>query len=229
MGSMISAMMNTEVFYAMPKEEKLYTERYDVKAGRWPENRNECVLVLSIEGKISDQLAYTLGLRDYAELDDMIGEFTAGKDVSVPEDFGTYSYDKILGKTFKVINKSDCYEYDEQYQLWKDKTDDEAYMKQLVAEGEDLKIVGIVQSLSENAGGVLSNGINYPESLTQHVIEQAKNSVIVKDQMNRPDTNVFTNEAFGAKDSEGGFDLTSLFQMDTDALQSMFSFDASVL
>ena len=35
-------------------------ERYDVKAGRWPENRNECVLVLSIEGKISDQLAYTL-------------------------------------------------------------------------------------------------------------------------------------------------------------------------
>ena len=207
MGSMISAMMNTEVFYAMPKEEKLYTERYDVKAGRWPENRNECVLVLSIEGKISDQLAYTLGLRDYAELDDMIGEFTAGKDVSVPEDFGTYSYDKILGKTFKVINKSDCYEYDEQYQLWKDKTDDEAYMKQLVAEGEDLKIVGIVQSLSENAGGVLSNGINYPESLTQHVIEQAKNSVIVKDQMNRPDTNVFTNESFGAKDSEGGFDL----------------------
>ena len=229
MGSMISAMMNTEVFYAMPKEEKLYTERYEVKAGRWPENRNECVLVLSIEGKISDQLAYTLGLRDYAELDDMIGEFTAGKDVSVPEDFGTYSYDKILGKTFKVINKSDCYEYDEQYQLWKDKTDDEAYMKQLVADGEDLKIVGIVQSLSENAGGVLSNGINYPESLTQHVIEQAKNSVIVKDQMNRPDTNVFTNESFGAKDSEGGFDLTSLFQMDTDALQSMFSFDASAL
>ncbi len=229
MGGMISAMMNTEVFYAMPKEEKLYTERYDVKAGRWPENRNECVLVLSIEGKISDQLAYTLGLRDYAELDDMIGEFTAGKDVSVPEDFGTYSYDKILGKTFKVINKSDCYEYDEQYQLWKDKTDDEAYMKQLVAEGEDLKIVGIVQSLSENAGGVLSNGINYPESLTQHVIEQAKNSVIVKDQMNRPDTNVFTNESFGAKDSEGGFDLTSLFQMDPDALQSMFSFDASAL
>ena len=229
MGSMISAMMNTEVFYAMPKEEKLYTERYDVKAGRWPENRNECVLVLSTEGKISDQLAYTLGLRDYAELDDMIEEFTAGKDVSVPEDFGTYSYDKILGKTFKVINKSDCYEYDEQYQLWKDKSDDEAYMKQLVADGEDLKIVGIVQSQSENAGGVLSNGINYPESLTQHVIDQAKNSDIVKDQMNRPDINVFTNEAFGSKDSEGGLDLTSLFQMDTDALQNMFSFDTSAL
>ena len=49
-------------------------------------------------------------------------------------------------------------------------------MKALVNKGEDIKIVGIVQP-SETANGLLlSTGIYYPESLTTHVIEEAKKS-----------------------------------------------------
>lgn len=36
------------------------------------EKYNECVLVLSQDGGMSDFLLYTLGLRDQMELDDMI-------------------------------------------------------------------------------------------------------------------------------------------------------------
>ena len=62
--SMMSSMMSTDVFYEMPENTNLYMDQYDVKAGRWPENYNECVLVLTSGGSISDFMLYTMGLRD---------------------------------------------------------------------------------------------------------------------------------------------------------------------
>ena len=57
--SLMSSMMSTNVFYEMPKTEGLYENQYDVKAGRWPQNYNECVLVLTSDGGMSDFLLYT--------------------------------------------------------------------------------------------------------------------------------------------------------------------------
>ena len=59
--SMMSSMMSTDVFYEMPENDRLYKDQYDVKAGRWPENYNECVVVLTSGGSMSDFLLYTLG------------------------------------------------------------------------------------------------------------------------------------------------------------------------
>ena len=73
--TMFSAAMSTDNFYALPKEEKLYVDKYDIKAGRWPENSRELVLVLYPDSSISDFLLYTLGIRDSAELDQMIKDF----------------------------------------------------------------------------------------------------------------------------------------------------------
>lgn len=74
-------------------------------------------------------------------------------------------------------------------------------MKQLVAGGEDLTIVGIVQPKADASAAMLSSGIAYPAALTQHVIEEAKTSAIVQQQMADPTTNVLTGEPFG--DSKG--------------------------
>lgn len=112
--SLISGIMDTDVFFQMPANADLYRNQYDVKAGRWADNYNECVLVLTSAGSISDFLLYTLGLRDFNELDDMIKSFTNEENIQTPTDFGKYSYDDILGKTFKLVNSSDCYEYDEE-------------------------------------------------------------------------------------------------------------------
>ena len=167
--SMMSTMMSTDVFYEMPAEESLYESQYDVKAGRWPKSYNECVLVLTSNGNISDQMAYTLGLRDPLELEEMIRQFVNEENVEVPETMEDYSYDDIVGMTFRLVNSADYYEYDSQYQVWRDKTDDEEYMKNLVKNGEDITIVGVVQP-SEDANGLLLNtGIGYPVSLTKHV------------------------------------------------------------
>ena len=52
--SLMSSMMSTNVFYQMPSKDSLYKDQYDVRAGRWPKKYNECVLVLTGNGNISD-------------------------------------------------------------------------------------------------------------------------------------------------------------------------------
>ena len=220
--SMMSSMMSTNVFYRMPKNTSLYEKQYDVKAGRWPKKYNECVLVLSQDGGMSDFLLYTLGLRDQMELDDMIKAFASEEEIKTPSSLGTYTYKDILNKKFKLVNQADYYEYDSQYKVWKDKSDNAEYMKKLVADGEDIKIVGIVQPAEGSKATALNMGIGYPYSLMAHVAEEAKNSEIVKQQKASPDINVFTGEKFGEDSGDNGLDMNSLFSVDEDALQKAF-------
>lgn len=220
--SMMSSMMSTNVFYRMPKNTSLYEKQYDVKAGRWPKKYNECVLVLSQDGGMSDFLLYTLGLRDQMELDDMIKAFASEEEIKTPSSLGTYTYKDILNKEFKLVNQADYYEYDSQYKVWKDKSDNAEYMKKLVADGEDIKIVGIVQPAEGSKATALNMGIGYPYSLMTHVAEEAKNSEIVKQQKASPDINVFTGEKFGEDSGDNGLDMNSLFSVDEDALQKAF-------
>ena len=237
--SIMSSTMSTDVFHEMPEDADLYKDQYDVKAGRWPENYKECVLVLTSQGDISDFLQYTLGLRDGKELDDMVQKFMAEEAVETPENEGPYTYDEILGKKFKLVNSTDYYEYDEEYKVWKDKSDNSSYMKKLVKNGEDLTIVGIVQPVEGATASMLTAGICYtmttsntyfkkaPE-LTKHVIEKAASSEIVKQQLADEKINVFTGEEFGKKDNENSkFDMESLFSINADALQEAFQVDLS--
>lgn len=201
--SIMSSTMSTDVFHEMPEDADLYKDQYDVKAGRWPENYKECVLVLTSQGDISDFLQYTLGLRDGKELDDMV-------------------------QKFKLVNSTDYYEYDEEYKVWKDKSDNSSYMKKLVKNGEDLTIVGIVQPVEGATASMLTAGICYTPELTKHVIEKAASSEIVKQQLADEKINVFTGEEFGKEDNENSkFDMESLFSINADALQEAFQVDLS--
>lgn len=226
--SIMSSTMSTDVFHEMPEDADLYKNQYDVKAGRWPENYKECVLVLTSQGDISDFLQYTLGLRDGKELDDMVQKFMAEEAVETPENEESYTYDEILGKKFKLVSSTDYYEYDEEYKVWKDKSDNSSYMKKLVKNGEDLTIVGIVQPVEGATASMLTAGICYTPELTKHVIEKAASSEIVKQQLADEKINVFTGEEFGKEDNENSkFDMESLFSINADALQEAFQVDLS--
>ena len=226
--SIMSSTMSTDVFHEMPEDADLYKDQYDVKAGRWPENYKECVLVLTSQGDISDFLQYTLGLRDGKELDDMVQKFMAEEAVETPENEESYTYDEILGKKFKLVSSTDYYEYDEEYKVWKDKSDNSSYMKKLVKNGEDLTIVGIVQPVEGATASMLTAGICYTPELTRHVIEKAASSEIVKQQLADEKINVFTGEEFGKEDNENSkFDMESLFSINADALQEAFQVDLS--
>lgn len=225
--SMMSNMMSTDVFYQMPSNTNLFKNQYDIKAGQWPTKYNECVLVLTSEGNISDFMLYTLGLKDYKELDTMINQFIKEEEVKVPDNTESYSYDDILNTTFKLINSSDCYEYDTEYNLWRNKSENKEYMKKIVENGEEIKIVGIAQPKEGATATMLRTGIYYPASLLNHVIEKASQSEMVKQQLNSPDINVLTGKRFDDTEKESDFQMSSLIEVDTNAIKSAFKIDES--
>ena len=65
--------------------------------------------------------------------------------MTTPDNIEQPTYDDILGITFKLVQATDYYVHDDEFNVWKDKTDDTDYMRNLVNNGEDVKIVGIVQ------------------------------------------------------------------------------------
>lgn len=225
--SFMSSFMNTDVFYQMPENEGLFRKQYDVKAGRWPKQYNECVLVLTSGGSISDFMLYTLGLRDSLELDEKLRQFLSEEEIETPGSLRPYGYGEFLGISFKLVNAADYYEYDEDYGVWKDKSGDNAYMRDLVRKGEDLTIVGVVQPSKEAAVSILGSGIAYPASLTGHVIEQAASKRIVREQQAKPGFNVLTGNSFGEDNSKSRFQMDSLFTVNEEALRDAFEFDQS--
>ena len=225
----VSSMSNQNVFCEMAEEPSLYEDQYDVKAGRWPDRYDEAVLVLNADGSVSDYALYLLGLLDDAELDNFIREYTKNHNIDLPEDYGTYNYEDFLGLSYKIITSSDLYAYDEDLGFWRSHADDEDYLEQLAAESPALTIVGVVQPKADASSTILPTGVAYTHALTYYTMDHAAESEIVKQQLENPDVNVLTGEPFEADEDSDGFDITSLFSVDTDALQSAFQFDSSKL
>jgi len=227
--SLMSMSMSSDMFSEMSQSD-IVVDQYDVVAGHWPEKENELVLVLTKSGRINDFLSYTLGLRDHDELDQMVKQFSEEKDIAVPDNEIDITYDDILGMKFKLVNATDLYRYDSEYGVWVDKSKDEEYMKGIVDAGEDLVITGIVQPKPESNATPLSMGIYYTPELTRHIVDVAKQSQIVKDQIADPKRDVFSGKTFDEMEEEGKeFDMESLFSIDEQALANAFTFDASAM
>ena len=225
----VSSMTNQSVFTEMAEEPSLYEDQYDVKAGRWPESYNEAVLVLNSDGSISDYALYILGIEDDSVMMRFLQEYAKNKDTPAPTGYGTYPYDTFVGLKYKIVTSSDYYVYDEERQIWRNRSDDEAYVEQLVANSPDLTIVGVVQPRADASSAILPIGVAYTHALTYYAIDHAAESEVVKQQLADPEVNVLTGERFDADQSETDFDISSLFSVDTDALKDAFQFDASKL
>ena len=225
----VSSMTNQSVFTEMAEEPSLYEDQYDVKAGRWPESYNEAVLVLNSDGSISDYTLYILGIEDDSVMMRFLQEYAKNKDTQAPTGYGTYPYDTFVGLKYKIVTNSDYYVYDEERQIWRNRSDDEAYVEQLVENSPDLTIVGVVQPRADASSTILPIGVAYTHALTYYAIDHAAKSEVVKQQLADPEVNVLTGERFDADQRETDLDISSLFSVDTDMLKDAFQFDASKL
>ena len=227
----MSSMMSTNVFYEMPSDPDLYQDQYDVVAGTWPQRYNDIVLVLTPNGKVSDFMLYTMGLRDHSELDDMVRAFANEEEVNAPDDYMTLTYDQLMGVTFKLVAATDYYQYDSDYHVWKNKSDDTDYMRDLVNSGEDVHICGIVKPKAGAKITSLQTGFYYTSDMVSHIIDEAADSQIVKDQLADSATNVFTGKSFveEADAEDSSFDMSSLFTIDGNKLQAAFQIDPDAL
>lgn len=225
-------MTGATAFNEMIDNPKLLDEQYDVVAGRWAKAADECVLVLSARGKISDFTLYSMGVLDPAALDRMVERTMSGSgEVHVPEVDADFTYDDALGTTFKVLAASDSYRRNAETGGWTDMSDDDSFMADQVSQGLDLKIVGIVQPSPTAKSAALSQGIAYTSGLTDELMKRAANSEIVRAQLAEPEVDVFTGKPFATLQEEAkrGVDLASLFSVDEAALRAAFKVDASKL
>ena len=222
--SLWSTLSSTDSFFSMPEKEELFKNGFDLKAGRWPEKHNECVLSLTSTGKVPDLTLYAMGLKDPGELDKMMTAFNEGKSIDEMSEPGRYTYDDFMGLEFKLVSVTSFYTYDKNYKVWTDHSSDKSFVKNLMKNAETIRIVGIIQP-NENFNSPTSTiGIAYPSSLTHHIIDMAKDSDIVREQLKNPEVNVFTGKRFDDESENKGMDMSSLFSVDTDAIGKMFDF-----
>ncbi|WP_235870166.1 ATP-binding cassette domain-containing protein [Parvibacter caecicola] len=228
--SLMSMSMSTNQFGQLLGDASIVEPQYDVVAGHWPQAYNEVVLVLSGHGRSSDYLLYLLGLKDYSQLEAMIRQFANEEEVVVPEGETEVTYEQIMGVKLRVVNPADFYRYDSEYKVWVDKSDDDAFMAQLVEKGEELVIAGIVRPNPDAKVTALSSGLYYSPDLITHLVEYAEGTTIVKDQLADPKIDVFNGRPFDEQEDAGDdFAMDSLFTIDNEALEKAFTFDTSKL
>lgn len=220
-----SSMFNMNVFSEMPSDVSLVDDQYDVKAGRWPSRYDELVVVVSRNGTISDFMSYALGLRDHDELSDMVQKFLNQEDIDPPTDDREFSYDELLSRRFRVVPTSRLYVHDDEYGVWTDKSDDKEFVRDLAANGDELKIVGVLQPKEDVDATTLSTGVYYTPKLTHWLMEQAAAAKVVKEQLAHPSKNVLSGKSFDAeaKEEKSDFDMQSLFTVDQDKIAEAFS------
>lgn len=224
--------MGTSVFNEMIDDQSLLDSQYDVVAGHWPTSANEAVMVLSSRGTVGDYTLYSIGALDINELNDLVNSaMTADGEVETPETAADFTYDDALSTTFKVLSPADAYRKNEETGMWTDMSDDADFMTAKVADGIDVRIVGVVRPNETANASALTPGIAYTHALTRQLMERAANSQIVQEQLAHPEMDVFTGKTFDELQGEAkqGVDLSSMFSVDEAALKSAFSFDASAL
>ena len=229
MGSTASSMspMSTAIFNEMLDDRETLEAQYDILSGRWPEEYNEVVLVLSEPNAMPDMLVYGLGLRDENELIDMMSKMMAGEKVEDTSEAMSFTYEELMNLPLKLIDATDTYKYNADYNIYEDMTGDEAFMQKVYEESVDIKIVGIVCANENTSSAVLSPGIAYTKELTHHVIENASKSEIVQKQKTKREVDVFSGKRFDDKSQETGLDFQDMISVDTDMLSSAFGMEVT--
>ncbi|MDR1773910.1 MAG: ATP-binding cassette domain-containing protein [Clostridioides sp.] len=209
-------------FSQMPTDNDMFKKQYKIMAGSWPKNYDEAILVLGPGGGVTDLALYQLGLRNRDELQKMLDNFIDSNNEKVEtEEISNISYSDIMNVKLKVVNASDKYEYDSKQKVWIDKSGNYNFMKVKIANGIDLKIVGIVSPKEDT--GILSPGVNYTGSLVEHLMSEASESQIVKDQLADKTKNVLTGKLFSEDNEKSAFDFSKIISVDKNMITKAFS------
>ena len=192
----MSMYSNSSVWSQLFDNKEILESQYTVLAGHWPESYNEVVLVVNENNEIDDYTLYSIGLKDPDEITEMIKAMMSGKSYTLDNDETTYTFDEILNTTFKLILPTDVYSYNESKEIWEDKSDNDIFMKNVVNNGTDIKIAGIIKPSEEAVSTSLSRGIGYTKELTEYIINGVNDSAIAKAQLADEDTDIFTGVPF---------------------------------
>lgn len=186
---------NSSVWNQLLGNQQVLDEQYDVLAGHWPENYNEVVLVVDKNNEVDDYTLYSLGLKDPEEVRTLFKKMMVGESYETEKDI-SYTFDEILDTEFKLVMPTDMYKYNDVTGTWDDYSKDDKYMTNVVNNGTDIKVCGIIRPNDDAVSTSISSGIGYTAKLTEYIIEEVKNSEIAKAQLADTSVDVFTGVPF---------------------------------
>ena len=183
--------LNSDLFEELIDNEDLLNSQYDILAGRLPSKESELVIVLDKDGNMPLSMLYNMNFLDSNNLNDKIKEVKDKKKDNL--DTPSYSYEDFIGLKYSLVLNSSYYE--KVGNIWSNIQNDKDKLKNLVNNGIELEIVGIIK-VAEDTTSASSNYIGYTHKLMEYVIDKNNNSDIAKEQLANKNVNVFTGYEF---------------------------------
>lgn len=213
-GGSMSMMGSTDAWSEMIDNEELIKSQYDILEGRLPQEYNEVVLVVDKDDMISEYSLYALGLIDISQLQKIFAQMQMGNvpKENLDDEQVSFTYDELLNQTFKLVVNTDVYVKDGNG--YKDMSSDEEFMKQLLANSVDIKIVGILKPNGDASNASITTNVAYTNKLTQYLINTVNDSDIVKEQLANPTVDVFTGETFAENSYEANLTKLGVANLD---------------
>ncbi len=180
---------------------ELMKEQCDVVAGRWPENYDEVVVVVSERNELSDMMLYALGLKTIDDIRDAMTAAANQEQIDTSE-FGSWTYDEIMNLDFRII--LDCDKYQKSGDAYIDVSETETGLKYLFDSDKaiKLKVVGIVKPSPDAVANFMTGAVCYTSALTDEIINRTNESEIVTAQIDDPETDVISGLKFKVEGEE---------------------------
>lgn len=154
-------------------------EQYTLRYGSWPQAADEVVLIVNSRNELSDMALYALGLKDRAELSDMMADIMAKEEIPQTE-IEEWAYEKICQTGLSLVLPTDYYIEGEPNADGK-----RTWVKNEAATdtGMSLKITGIIAPAEGTTSTTLTGALGYTYHLTDYVMEGVMKSEIMQYQL----------------------------------------------
>lgn len=176
----------------------LIYDQYELVEGKWPENYDEVVVVLSRDNEIADMVTYALGLKSADGFSSILKSAMKGE---VIEDYGVtqWSFDELMSKEYKMILPCEYYQLNPNGQGYTDLTKTESGLGILFDNpdvGLDLKVVGFIRPDPDATVTMINGFIGYTKGLTDYVIEKTNSSELVQAQVADHENDLLNGKKF---------------------------------
>ena len=163
----------------MTSNQNILSGQYDVKAGRWPQSKDEIVIVLNADGKLMDIQLFMLGLKSPDQIMDAL---LNGKSFT-SEGLMFYGEDGLIGKEYKILTNAD-YLVDNGDGTWRHEPKT-ANSKEFVESQASMsvKVVGVVQPKPETIAASINGCIGYTKALSDYLMTRASEHEAVEEQV----------------------------------------------
>lgn len=169
-----------DVLSQLPNSNEYILSQYNLTTGKLPENKNEVILVLDKDARLSDLTLAQLGYFTQKEFVNSIYKAIDENKFDNEHYKSKFSNEELLNKKFTIYNNDDIFTNTlnpaNPYTSFTPFTYDGYANKN--KDGLELSVVGILEPKEDMSYGSLSSGMYYTQELTEYFINQNKDSEI---------------------------------------------------